>query len=151
MSDLTKLVGTELGKSKWMLITQDMVNKFARLTQDEQWIHVDVERARHAMPETGTIVHGFFTTSLLSAMLAQAVTLPDEFRSRIVNVINYGINNLRFTGVVPVGSRVRGLVTLNEYKDTPKGAQLTFGVTVEIEGRDKPALIAEVVVLYNLK
>lgn len=151
MSDIETLVGQELGTSKWILVTQDMVNRFAKLTQDEQWIHVDVERARQFMPETGTIVHGFFTVSLLSVMLAQAVTLPDSFRERILNVINYGINNLRFIGTIPVGSRVRGKVKLNAVKQTATGTQLIFGVDVEVEGRDKLALVTEMVVLYNLK
>ena len=147
---MNELVGQALGTSNWILITQDMVNRFAQLTHDQQWIHVDVERAQQYMPETGTIVHGYFTMSLLSVMLAQAVKLPDSFKQRVASVINYGINHLRFTGVVPVGSRVRGTVVLKEVSES-KGCFLTFGVTVEVEGRDKPALVAETVVLYNLK
>jgi len=79
MSDINSLVGQELGCSQWILITQDMVNRFARLTQDEQWIHVDVERARQFMPETGTIVHGYFTLSLVSRMIQQVrENLPEQ-------------------------------------------------------------------------
>ena len=150
MNELTALVGTELGRSDWIHITQDMVDRFARITGDEQWIHVDVDRARQYMPATGTIVHGYFTLSLVSQMMAQAVTLPDSVKNRLRSTINYGINRLRFTNTVPVGSRVRGVVTLVAVDDTVKGLQITYGVTVEIEGRDRPALVSENLVLYIL-
>jgi acyl dehydratase len=150
MNELTALVGTELGRSTWIHITQDMVDRFARLTQDEQWIHVDTDRARQYMPNTGTIVHGYFTLSLVSHMMAQAVTLPDSIKNRLRSTINYGINRLRFTNTVPVGSRVRGVVSLVAVEDTAKGLQVTYGITVEIEGQDRPALISENLVLYIL-
>ena len=150
MNELTALVGTELGRSDWIHITQDMVDRFARITGDEQWIHVDVDRARQYMPATGTIVHGYFTLSLVSQMMAQAVTLPDSVKNRLRSTINYGINRLRFTNTVPVGSRVRGVVTLVAVDDTVKGLQVTYGVTVEIEGQDRPALVSENLVLYIL-
>jgi acyl dehydratase len=150
MNELTALVGTELGRSDWIHITQDMVDRFARITGDEQWIHVDVDRARQYMPATGTIVHGYFTLSLVSQMMAQAVTLPDSVKNRLRSTINYGINRLRFTNTVPVGSRVRGVVTLVAVDDTAKGLQITYGVTVEIEGQDRPALVSENLVLYIL-
>ena len=150
MDELTALVGTELGRSDWIHITQDMVDRFARITGDEQWIHVDVDRARQYMPATGTIVHGYFTLSLVSQMMAQAVALPDSIKSRLRSTINYGINKLRFTNTVPVGSRVRGVVTLVAVDDTVKGLQITYGITVEIEGQDRPALVSENLVLYIL-
>lgn len=150
MNELTALIGTELGRSDWIHITQDMVDRFARITGDEQWIHVDVDRARQYMPATGTIVHGYFTLSLVSQMMAQAVALPDSIKSRLRSTINYGINKLRFTNTVPVGSRVRGVVTLVAVDDTVKGLQITYGVTVEIEGQDRPALVSENLVLYIL-
>lgn len=150
MDELTALVGTELGRSDWIHITQDMVDRFARITGDEQWIHVDVDRARQYMPATGTIVHGYFTLSLVSQMMAQAVALPDSIKSRLRSTINYGINRLRFTNTVPVGSRVRGVVTLVAVDDTVKGLQITYGITVEIEGQDRPALVSENLVLYIL-
>jgi len=150
MNELTALVGTELGRSDWIHITQDMVDRFARITGDEQWIHVDVDRARQYMPATGTIVHGYFTLSLVSQMMAQAVTLPDSVKNRLRSTINYGINRLRFTNTVPVGSRVRGVVTEVAVDDTAKGLQITYGVTVEIEGQDRPALVSENLVLYIL-
>lgn len=150
MNELTALVGSELGQSDWIHITQDMVDRFARITGDEQWIHVDVDRARQYMPATGTIVHGYFTLSLVSQMMAQAVALPESIQSQLRSTINYGINRLRFTNTVPVGSRVRGVVTLVAVDDTAKGLQITYGVTVEIEGQDRPALVSENLVLYIL-
>lgn len=150
MNELTALVGTELGRSDWIHITQDMVDRFARITGDEQWIHVDVDRARQYMPATGTIVHGYFTLSLVSQMMTQAVVLPDSISNNLRSTINYGINKLRFTNTVPVGSRVRGVVTLVAVDDTVKGLQVTYGVTVEIEGQDRPALVSENLVLYIL-
>lgn len=150
MNELTALVGSELGRSDWIHITQDMVDRFARITGDEQWIHVDVDRARQYMPATGTIVHGYFTLSLVSQMMAQAVALPESIQSQLRSTINYGINRLRFTNTVPVGSRVRGVVTLVAVDDTAKGLQITYGVTVEIEGQDRPALVSENLVLYIL-
>jgi acyl dehydratase len=150
MNELTALIGTELGRSDWIHITQDMVNRFARVTGDEQWIHIDVDRARQYMPATGTIVHGYFTLSLVSQMMAQAVILPDSISNNLRSTINYGVNKLRFTDTVPVGSRVRGVVTLTAVEESKKGLQVTYGVSVEIEGRDRPALISENLVLYIL-
>jgi len=150
MNDFAELVGTELGKSQWVMITQDMVDRFAQLTGDNQWIHVDVDRARQYMPATGTIVHGYFTLSLVSQMMAQVVVLPESIKSRLRSTINYGLNTLRFTNTVPVGSRVRGVISLAAVEETKKGLQVTYGVTVEIEGQDRPALVSENLVLYIL-
>jgi len=143
-------IGTELGKSSWIMITQDMVDRFAKVTRDDQWIHVDVERARQFMPDTGTIVHGYFTLSLVSAMMTEVTLMPASIRSRIRSSINYGLNKLRFTNVVPVGSRVRTKITLVDANESAKGLLMTFGVEVEIEGQDRPALVSENLVLYNL-
>jgi acyl dehydratase len=150
MNELTALIGTELGRSDWIHITQDTVNRFAQLTHDQQWIHVDTDRAAQYMPNTGTIVHGYFTLSLVSHMMAQVVSLPDSVINRLRSTINYGINRLRFTDTVPVGSRVRGIITLVAVEESNKGLQVTYGVTVEIEGRDRPALVSENLVLYIL-
>lgn len=149
--EINDLIGKELGVSEWIQITQEMVNTFADVTQDPQWIHVDVEKAKKFMPETGTIVHGYFTMSLLTPMMKQATNLPNSFRVRIKSIINYGINKLRFTSAVPVGSKIRAKVLLADAEDTPKGTQLTYGVTVEIDGAPKPALVAETLVFYILK
>lgn len=149
--EINELIGKELGVSEWLQVTQDMVNQFAEVTRDPQWIHIDVERAKKFMPETGTIVHGYFTLSLLTPMMKEASKLPASFTGRIKSIINYGINKLRFTNAVPVGSNIRARVKLVEAEATPKGTQITYGVTVEIEGKEKPALISENVVFYILK
>jgi acyl dehydratase len=151
MDELQALIGTELGKSSWIMITQDMVDRFAKVTMDEQWIHVDVDRARQFMPDTGTIVHGYFTLSLVSPMMSEAFTWPPSIQTRKRSTINYGLNKVRFTNTVPVGSRVRGKFTLVGVTETAKGDYLvTVGAEVEIEGQDRPALVSENLILLNL-
>jgi acyl dehydratase len=116
---------------------------------DEQWIHTDVERARKFNPETGTIAHGFLTLSLVSHFMKEVVTAPlNEMEFKFKSTINYGINRLRFVNPVPVGSRVRGRIAVNAVETTAKGIQTTFGVTIEIEGSERPAMISENVILY---
>jgi acyl dehydratase len=149
MNTLEELVGKELGVSQWIMISQDLVDRFGRLTLDEQWIHMDVERARKFNPETGTIAHGFLTLSLVSHIMKEVVTGPlNALEFKFKSTINYGINRLRFVNPVPVGSRVRGRITLNAVETTPKGIQAVFGVSIEIEGSDRPAMASEHVILY---
>ncbi|HEY1072887.1 MaoC family dehydratase [Brevundimonas sp.] len=142
-SDLPSLVGQEVGLSRWITVDQDRIDAFARITEDEQFIHVDPEAAKHT-PFGGTIAHGFLTLSLASAMSYDAVAPLDG----VVMGVNYGFDKLRFLAPVPAGSRVRGRFRLLSAED--KGAQdgltrwlLKHELTVEIEGADKPALIAE--------
>ena len=142
-SDLPSLVGQEVGLSRWITVDQARIDAFARITEDEQFIHVDPERAR-ATPFGGTIAHGFLTLSLASAMSYDAVAPLDG----VVMGVNYGFDKLRFLAPVPAGSRVRGRFRLLSAED--KGGQdgvnrwlLKHELTVEIEGGDKPALIAE--------
>ncbi|MGH7018883.1 MAG: MaoC family dehydratase [Brevundimonas sp.] len=141
-SDLPSLVGQEIGLSRWITVDQARIDAFASITEDEQFIHVDPERAR-ATPFGGTIAHGFLTLSLASAM-AEAVEPLDG----VVMGVNYGFDKLRFLAPVPAGSNIRGRFKLMSAED--KGAQsgvtrwlLKHELTVEIEGADKPALIAE--------
>ena len=141
-SDLPSLVGQEVGVSRWITVDQARIDAFARITEDEQFIHVDPERAR-ATPFGGTIAHGFLTLSLASAM-AEAVGPLDG----VVMGVNYGFDKLRFLAPVRSGSRVRGRFKLMSAED--KGSQdgvtrwlLKHELTVEIDGGDKPALIAE--------
>lgn len=150
--EINKLIGTELGVSDWFQFTQEMVDKFAELTHDHQWIHCDVKKAKVLMPETGTIVHGFFTVSMISHLMGSVLRekMPKSHGAKIKRIINYGLNKLRYTDMVPVGSRVRVKVTLNEAEDTPKGRQVVYGITMETEGREKPALVTEAVVFYIL-
>jgi len=142
-SDLPSLIGQEVGVSRWIEVDQARIDAFARITEDEQFIHVDPERAR-ATPFGGTIAHGFLTLSLASAMSYDAVAPLDG----VVMGVNYGFDKLRFLAPVPAGSKVRGRFKLLSAED--KGAQngvtrwlLIHELTVEIEGGDKPALIAE--------
>lgn len=138
-SDLAALIGTEVGVSRWFEIDQARIDAFARITEDEQFIHVDPDRAR-ATPFGGTIAHGFLTLSLASAMSYDAVK-PLE---GVAMGVNYGFDKLRFLAPVPAGSRVRGRFKLLSAEDKSGGRWLIkHELTVEIEGGDKPALIAE--------
>jgi acyl dehydratase len=131
-----------LGVSDWVLIDQPMVNAFADATGDHQWIHVDVERAKREMPGGKTIAHGFLTLSLLPRLWESVYRVRKTSRS-----INYGTNKVRFTAPVPVGSRVRLRQVLRQVDDVPGGVRLTFNSTIELEGSDKPAVVAESLVL----
>src|SRR5690606_38614655 len=134
-------VGAELPPGDWHLVTQDQVNAFAKATLDEQFIHIDPERAKQT-PFGGTIAHGFLTLSLL-VHLVESIRQPREAGPRPVMGINYGLDRVRFPSPVPVGSRIRARQTLKsvELKDE-RTLQLTHTVVVEIEGRDKPACVA---------
>lgn len=133
--------GEHLGFSDWHTVTQEQVNLFAEATGDHQWIHIDTERAAQG-PFGTTIAHGYLTLSLLP-LLSQQVYRIDGVRMGI----NYGSNKVRFPATVPVGSRVRAGVELADVTDAKMGKQLVFRNTIEIEGGDKPACVAETVVL----
>ena len=138
LSDLTALIGQEVAVSDWLTVTQEQVNLFAQATGDHQWIHVDVERAT-AGPFGGPIAHGFLTLSLLPKFFESAM----EIRNTGMGV-NYGLNKVRFTSPVPVGSRLRGRMTLLACEPIANdGMQFTWQVTVEREGSAKPACVAE--------
>ena len=139
LADLKNLLGEEIAVSDWVTVTQERINKFAEATGDFQWIHVDVERAQ-ASPLKSTIAHGYLTLSLIARFSAECVHMPSVKMS-----LNYGTNKVRFTSPVPAGSRVRGRFTLKELQDLPGGMQVTMLATVEIEGFDKPACVAEVI------
>jgi acyl dehydratase len=135
---LMALVGSEIGVSQWEVIDQDRIDAFAGATGDHQWIHVDRERAAQG-PFGGTIAHGFLTLSLIPALLAdQQLPVPTPRMG-----INYGLDRTRFITPVPVGSRVRARTRLDEVTEVAGGVQLKRTVTVELEGSDKPALVAE--------
>ena len=137
--ELQSKVGQHLGTSDWVLVDQAMINKFADATGDHQFIHVDEEKAR-LTPFGGTIAHGFLTLSLLSTF-AYDVFPPIEGTKMGVN---YGMNKLRFLAPVRSGQRVRGRFKLLDVLERHKGVlQSTYEATVEIEGEDKPALLAE--------
>jgi len=144
IAELQTLVGEEIGASDWFEVTQSRINAFADATEDHQWIHLDTERARTDSPFGSTIAHGFLSLSLLPHLAAQAYRVQGDFKMGI----NYGLNRLRFVSPVPSGSRVRARFTLQSVEDVPGGSQLTLVATVEIEGGQKPALVAEWLVHY---
>ena len=135
---LRELVGTHLGYSDWMDITQERVNQFADATGDHQWIHVDVDRAVAESPFGGPIAHGFLTLSLSNLFLPQIV----EVRG-ISAGLNRGTGKVRFPSPVPVGSRLRASARMEEAIDVPGGVDTTILITVEREGSDKPACVVE--------
>lgn len=133
------LVGTDLGASDWYSIDQEMVNKFADLTNDHQFIHVNPEAAKMT-PFGGTIVHGFFTLSMLAGLQPEGAIVLEGIKMGV----NYGCDRIRFLEPVPVGSRIRARHKLKAIEDKGGGRWLlTSEITIEIEGKDKPALIAD--------
>lgn len=135
---LNDRVGTELGVSEWLEITQDRVNAFADATDDHQYIHVDKEKAK-LTPYGGTIAHGFLT-------LALSVPLGGEVRVELGDykmAINYGLDKVRFPAAVPVGKRIRQRVALSGAKEVPGGIEISQTMTTEVEGQEKPAMVAE--------
>jgi acyl dehydratase len=139
---LASLAGQEVGVSDWVEITQDRINKFADATGDHQWIHVDVERARNEMPGGKTIAHGYLTLSLIPWLSGGMLRVDGVTRG-----INYGSNKVRFTNMVPVGSRVRARQKLVSVEPRSGGMQLTNEITIEIDGQQRPACIAETISL----
>ena len=138
LAELPPLVGEEIAVSDWITVTQQQVNLFAEATGDHQWIHVDVERARQG-PFGAPIAHGFLTLSLIPNFFENAIEVLDTRMG-----VNYGLNRVRFTAPVPVGSRLRARLKLLECRAIDgDGYQMTWGVTVEREGSDKPVCIAE--------
>jgi acyl dehydratase len=141
LEKLKALEGTEVGVSDWMEITQERVNAFADATDDHQFIHVDPDRAART-PFGGTIAHGFLTLSLIIPLVAQ---IPLDVGSPMMGV-NYGLNKVRFPAPVPVGSRIRARMSLDSVSEVPGGIQLERTVTIEVEGSEKPAMVAESIV-----
>jgi len=139
--EIAEAAGSDLGTSDWVTIDQRRVNQFADATGDHQWIHVDLERAKDG-PFGGTIAHGYLTLSLVPWLGSQVFTLRTPGAK-----LNYGVNKVRFPHPLRVGKRVRLHVRMGEVVDIPSGKQLTVQHTVEIEGEDKPACVAETVVL----
>jgi acyl dehydratase len=135
--DLEPRVGSEIAVSPWLTVEQERIRLFADATDDHQWIHVDPERARKG-PFGGTIAHGFLTLSLMPRMIKEALEIQGVRMS-----VNYGLNKVRFTSPVPSGSRVRGRLVLGKLEKLDGSVQLTWNVTVEREGGERPCLVAE--------
>jgi len=137
--DMKQWVGKELGVSDWVTVDQKRIDTFADATGDHQWIHVDVERAKQKLPTKNTIAHGFLTLSMVAGMHVYEI----KKKSR---GINYGLNKVRFTNMVPTGSRVRlrqKCLNVEDAKDG--GVRIYTESTIEIEGQDRPALVAETI------
>ncbi len=137
LRNLESRVGEEVGVSPWVEMPQERIDLFAKATEDFQWIHVDPERARKSH-FGGTIAHGFLTLSMLPKLSESTF----EYSDRKMGV-NYGLNKVRFTAPVPAGARIRGRFTLAKYEKLDGGVQVTWNVTIEREGGDKPVMVAE--------
>ncbi|GAB2705581.1 MaoC family dehydratase [Nocardia thraciensis] len=142
LEELKAAVGAEIGVSDWLRVEQDRIDTFAEATGDHQWIHVDPDRAA-AGPYGRTIAHGFLTLSLSVPLANQAATVGG-----IRMGINYGLNKVRFITPVPSGGRIRARVTLDAVRDIPGGLQAERTITIELEGADKPACVAESIARY---
>ena len=139
LRELESRVGEEVGVSPWVEMPQERIDLFAKATEDFQWIHVDPARAK-ASSFGGTIAHGYLTLSMLPKLAESTF----EFSDRKMGV-NYGLNKVRFTAPVPAGSKIRGRFTLAKYDKLEGGVQVTWGVTIEREGGDKPVMVAEAI------
>jgi len=137
--DLEGRVGEEIAVSPWVDMPQERIDLFAKATEDYQWIHVNPEKAKRSSFGT-TIAHGYLTLSMLPKLIESTF----EFSDRKMGV-NYGLNKVRFTAPVPAGAKIRGRFTLSKYEKLEGGVQTTWSVTVEREGGDKPAMVAETI------
>src|ERR671913_615221 len=142
--EIKAAVGTEVGVSDWIEVTQKRIDQFARATGDDQWIHVDVERAQRELPTGSTIAHGLLTLSFAPVFVRSVMDLEG-----VKNALNGGANRIRYLAPVPAGSRVRGRVTIAVTEDAPRnGLRVTYGVTIEIENRERPACLAELIAVH---
>ena len=135
IDELKGLTGQDVGVTDWHVITQDLIDRFADTTGDHQWIHVDVERCKTESPYGACIAHGFLTVSLLPGLMREAVDIEGDYKMRI----NYGFNRLRFVSPVPAGARIRARLTPQKVTEN----EVTWLVTVDVEGSEKPAVVAE--------
>jgi len=143
LADLRQSLGQVVARSDWFLVTAENIRAFAEATGDEQWIHVDEERARRDSPYGTTIAHGFLTLSLLSHLLKQTVEIGDAKMA-----INYGLNRVRFPSPVIAGTRIRASFTLASLKEIDGGTEAVFNVVIEGERTEKPVCVAEWIIRY---
>ena len=141
-ADLIKLVGQRLGTTEWMKVTQQQVDQFAEATGARQWLHIDPDRAAKG-PFRGTIVHGYLTLSLAPAVISQVLEIRE-----LTAALNYGLNKVRFPTPVRVGAQIRAAVTVMSAQQKSSGVESVFTLTYEIDGEDRPACVADVIVLY---
>jgi acyl dehydratase len=139
-ADLAQYAGKEIGISDWYTVSQEQIDKFADATGDHQWIHVDVERAKREMPGGKTIAHGWLTLSLVPRLASTIYRVKHRSRG-----LNYGANRVRFTGMVPAGSRIRLRLKIKSVDKVEGGVRVTSESTMEVEGAERPALVAETI------
>lgn len=144
LADLQGKIGAETHVSEWLTVTQELIDLFANATGDKQWIHVDEARAKAESPYGSTIAHGYLTMSLYP-MLRGLVDSDKPIYPGVTGVINYGINKLRFTNAIKVGKKIRAHYTLVAAEEVKDSLQLTENYTVEIQGEERPACVAECV------
>jgi acyl dehydratase len=138
LEEMSKSIGQELGISNWVEISQEKINLFAKITEDEQWIHIDVEKSAKESPYKTTIAHGFMVLSLASRFSYDTVSIAS-----VKMGVNYGVDRVRFTSATPSGGLVRGRVSLLEFESKPGGAKYKLGIKVELKGQEKPVCVAE--------
>jgi acyl dehydratase len=144
-ADMQRYVAQKLGISDWVVVDQAKIDEFARLTGDNNWIHIDVERAARELPDGKTIAHGLLTLSLMPYLAAQTLKIRQRSRS-----INYGSNKVRFPAPVKCGARLRLHRSLENFEPVDGGARLTFSNVMEIEGEERPAMAAEsITIVYE--
>ena len=137
-------VGAEVGASEWVEITQDRIDLFAEATCDEQWIHVDQDRAKRELPGGSTIAHGLLSLSLAPMFIRDVMGLKG-----LRNTLNYGADRIRYLAPVPAGSRIRGRTTIAKAEDVPPdGLRVNYQMVIEIEGGQRPACVAELIALH---
>jgi acyl dehydratase len=142
--EIRSAVGTEIGASDWIEITQDRINRFAEATCDEQWIHVDQDRAKNELPGGRTIAHGLLSLSLAPMFIRSVMGLRG-----LRNTLNYGADKIRYLSPVVAGSRIRGRTTIAEAADVPpNGLRVNYHLVIEIEGGQRPACVAELIALH---
>jgi acyl dehydratase len=142
--EIQSAVGTEVGVSDWIEVTQDRIGRFAEATCDEQWIHVDQERAKRELPGGTTIAHGLLSLALTPMFIRSVMGLKG-----LKNTLNYGADRIRYLAPVPAGSRLRGRVSVAEAEQVPpNGLRVNYRVVIEIEGGQRPACVAELIALH---
>lgn len=143
-NSLTEWVGRKIGVTDWLTITQDLILRFAEVTDDRQWIHVDQDRAGRDSPYQTTVAHGFLTLALLSRFIRQVV----QIRSGVRMTVNYGLNRVRFPAPVRADSRMRAHFVLQSARQVPAALEAVFEVSIETEGSAKPCCVAEWMLRY---
>jgi acyl dehydratase len=143
LDELGSKIGQDLGASAWYAMEQDVIDTFARITHDDQWIHVDRERAADG-PFGAPIAHGFLTLSMCAVFVYECLTVREVSMS-----LNYGLERVRFPAPVPAGACIRGVARLVAFDERPDGAQAVIRITVETDAGSKPACVADLVTRYQ--